>query len=48
MASLIRLYNNYLIRVLNNKNNSSRTTLIRDYITLLKGNNNSGPILIRG
>jgi hypothetical protein len=48
MASLIRLYNNHLIRVLNNRNNSSRTTLIGDQITLLKSNNNSGPILIRG
>jgi hypothetical protein len=30
MASLIGLYNNYLIRVLNNKNNSSGTALAGD------------------
>jgi len=30
MANLIELYNNYLIGVFNNRNNSSRTTLIRD------------------
>jgi hypothetical protein len=30
MASLIRLYNNYLIGVLNNKNNSFGTILVRD------------------
>jgi hypothetical protein len=30
MASLIGLYNNHLIEVLNNKNNSSKTVLIRD------------------
>jgi hypothetical protein len=30
MASLVGLYNNYLIGVLNNKNNSSRTTLAGD------------------
>jgi hypothetical protein len=30
MASLIGLCNNHLIRVFNNKNNSSRTALIRD------------------
>jgi hypothetical protein len=30
MASLIGLYNNHLIKVLNNRNNSSRTTLIKE------------------
>jgi hypothetical protein len=30
MASLIRLYNNYLIGVPNNRNNSSRTALVED------------------
>jgi hypothetical protein len=30
MASLIELYNNHLIRVFNNKNNSFKTTLIED------------------
>jgi hypothetical protein len=48
MASLIGLYNNHLIRVLNNRNNSSRTALAGDQMTLLKGNNNSGPSLIGG
>jgi len=48
MASLIGLYNNPSIRVLNNGNNSSRTALIRDQMTLLEGNNNSGSALIGG
>jgi hypothetical protein len=30
MASLVGLYNNPFIRVLNNKNNSSGTALVRD------------------
>jgi hypothetical protein len=48
MASLVELYNNPSIGVPNNKNNSSRTTLARDQITPLKGNNNSGFTLIGG
>jgi hypothetical protein len=48
MASSIGLYNNYLIEVFNNRNNSFKTTLVEDQITLLKGNNNSGPSLIGG
>jgi hypothetical protein len=30
MASLIELYNNHLIEVPNNRNNSSRTALVKD------------------
>jgi hypothetical protein len=48
MASLTGLYNNHLIGVLNNRNNSSRTTLAGDQMTLLEGNNNSSPIIIGG
>ena len=48
MASLIRLYNNPFIGVLNNRNNSFRTALIGDQMTLLEGNNNSGSALIGG
>ena len=42
MASLVELYNNPFIGVLNNRNNSFRTTLAGDQMTLLEGNNNSG------
>jgi hypothetical protein len=48
MASLTGLYNNPFIGVLNNRNNSSRTALTRDQITLLEGNNNSGSALTGG
>jgi hypothetical protein len=48
MASLVGLYNNPSIRVPNNRNNSSRTTLAGDQITLLEGNNNSGSISTKG
>jgi hypothetical protein len=48
MASLVGLRNNPSIGVLNNRNNSSGTTLAGDQITLLEGNNNSGSALIRG
>jgi hypothetical protein len=48
MASLAGLCNNPSIGVLNNKNNSSGTTLAGDQITLLKDNNNSGSTLTRG
>ena len=37
----IRLYNNHFIRVINNKNISFNTALIRDYINLLRNNNNN-------
>jgi hypothetical protein len=42
MASLAGLCNNPSIGVPNNGNNSSRTALAEDQMTLLKGNNNSG------
>jgi hypothetical protein len=48
MASLVGLYNNPSIRVPNNRNNSSRTTLAEGQITLLEDNNNSGSTLTRG
>jgi hypothetical protein len=48
MASLVGLRNNPSTRVPNNRNNSSRTTLAGDQITLLEGNNNSGSALIEG
>jgi hypothetical protein len=48
MASSAGLYNNPSIGVPNNRNNSSRTTLAGDQITLLEGNNNSSSTLIRG
>jgi hypothetical protein len=48
MASLIGLYNNPSIGVPNNRNNSSRTALARDQMTLLEGNNNSGSALTGG
>jgi hypothetical protein len=48
MASLVGLYNNPFIGVLNNRNNSSGTALIGDQMTLLEGNNNSSSTLIEG
>jgi hypothetical protein len=48
MASSVGLYNNPSTGVPNNRNNSSRTTLAGDQITLLKGNNNSGSAPTRG
>jgi hypothetical protein len=48
MASLVGLRNNLSIGVPNNRNNSSRTALAGDQITLLEGNNNSGSALTRG
>jgi hypothetical protein len=48
MASLVRLCNNPSIGVPNNRNNSSRTALAGDQMTLLEDNNNSGSALIRG
>jgi hypothetical protein len=48
MASLARLRNNPSIGVPNNRNNSSRTALAEDQITLLEGNNNSGFAPTRG
>jgi hypothetical protein len=47
MASLVGLYNNPSIGVPNNGNNSSRTALAEDQITLLEGNN-SGSALTGG
>jgi hypothetical protein len=48
MASLVELRNNPSIGVPNNRNNSSRTALAEDQMTLLEGNNNSGSALTRG
>jgi hypothetical protein len=48
MASLVGLRNNPFIGVPNNRNNSSRTTLVEDQIALLKDNNNSGSTSTRG
>jgi hypothetical protein len=48
MASLVGLYNNPSIGVPNNRNNSSRTALAGDQITLLEDNNNSGSTPTRG
>jgi hypothetical protein len=48
MASLVGLYNNPFIGVPNNRNNSSRTALAGDQMTLLEGNNNSGSALTGG
>jgi hypothetical protein len=47
-ASLVRLCNNPSAGVPNNKNNSSRTALAGDQITLLEGNNNSGSVSTGG
>jgi hypothetical protein len=48
MASLVGLRNNPSIGVPNNGNNSSRTALAGDQMTLLEGNNNSGSAPTRG
>jgi hypothetical protein len=48
MASLVGLRNNPSTGVPNNKNNSSRTALAGDQITLLEDNNNSGFALTGG
>jgi len=41
MTSLIKLRNNHFIKVINNKNNSSATVLIRNKVNLLRNNNNN-------
>jgi hypothetical protein len=48
MASSVGLRNNPSIGVPNNRNNSSRTTLVGDQMTLLEGNNNSGSAPTKG